>query len=304
MSQDLPSSSPSKSVWDQLTSSFFVIPAVAMFLTFSIYPLLKVFQLSVFEWDGISAASLRFVGLANYLEIVLRDKVWWVSMKNAAWVTFLALTAQNALALILAWLVDRDIKGGQAYRSIFFLPPILSGIVVGLIWNWIYMGNYGLLNYFLRKIGLGTLTRAWLGDPKTALTSLAIIHMWKGFGWGFIILLAGLQGIPRELYESARVDGASEWRIFWKITAPLMIPVFILVSVLTILGTMQIYDLVVSTTGGGPGDHTEVPMTRIIAKMLGSGRFGYACAMGVVFGLVLLFLSLIQIQISKRVRAD
>jgi ABC-type sugar transport system permease subunit len=128
--------------------------------------------------------------------------------------------------------------------------------------------------------------------------------MWKGFGWGFIILLAGLQGIPRELYESARVDGAGEWRVFWKITVPLMIPVFILVSVLTILGTMQIYDLVVSTTGGGPGYHTEVPMTRIIAKMLGSARFGYACALGIVFGLVLLTLSLIQIQISKRVRAD
>lgn len=293
-----------RSFWDNFSSSLFVIPALGMFLTFSIYPLYKVFDLSVFQWDGISDATLRFVGLTNYHEIMFRDGVWWLSMKNAAYVTFLALTLQNGLALALAWLVDRDIKGGQVYRSIFFLPPILSGIVVGLIWNWIYMGDYGLLNYFFEKIGLGALARPWLADPSTALTSLAVIHMWKGFGWGFIILLAGLQGIPRELYESARVDGASEFRIFWKITVPLMIPVFILVSVLTILGTMQIYDLVVSTTGGGPGYHTEVPMTRIIAQMLGSARFGYACALGIVFGFILLVLSLFQIQISKRVRAD
>jgi raffinose/stachyose/melibiose transport system permease protein len=297
-------SAKGKSPWESFTNSLFVLPALGMFLTFSVYPLYKVFELSVFHWDGISSATLKFAGLANYAEVFLRDGVWWLSMRNAAVITFLALTFQNALALALAWIVDRDIKGGQIYRTIFFLPPILSGIVVGLIWNWIYMGDFGLLNHILQKAGLGNLSRAWLADPRTALTALAVIHMWKGFGWGFIILLAGLQGIPRELYESARVDGANEWRIFWKITVPLMIPVFILVSVLTILGTMQIYDLVVSTTGGGPGYHTEVPMTRIIAKMLASARFGYACALGIVFGLILLLLSLVQIQISKRVRAD
>ena len=293
-----------KSRWESFTSSLFILPALGMFLTFSVYPLYKVIALSFFNWDGISSATLHFAGLANYTEIFSRDVVWWLSMRNAAAITFLALTLQNALALALAWIVDRDIKGGQIYRTIFFLPPILSGIVVGLIWNWIYMGDFGLLNHVLGQIGLGSLSRPWLADPSTALTALAVIHMWKGFGWGFIILLAGLQGIPRELYESARVDGAGEFRIFWKITVPLMIPVFILVSVLTILGTMQIYDLVVSTTGGGPGYHTEVPMTRIIAKMLGSARFGYACALGIVFGLVLLMLSLIQIQISRKVRAD
>lgn len=293
-----------RTAWDSFTNSLFVLPAIGMFLTFSIYPLYKVVELSFFRWDGISDATLQFAGFRNYVEVFLRDGVWWLSMRNAAVITLLALTLQNALALALAWIVDRDIKGGQIYRTIFFLPPILSGIVVGLIWNWIYMGDFGLLNHLLQAVGLGVLARAWLADPHTALPALAVIHMWKGFGWGFIILLAGLQGIPRELYESARVDGAGEWRIFWKITVPLMIPVFILVSVLTILGTMQIYDLVVSTTGGGPGYHTEVPMTRIIAKMLGSARFGYACALGIVFGLVLLALSLIQIQISKRVRAD
>jgi ABC-type sugar transport system permease subunit len=128
--------------------------------------------------------------------------------------------------------------------------------------------------------------------------------MWKGFGWGFIILLAGLQGIPRELYEAARVDGASEWKIFWRITVPLMIPVFILVSVLTVLGTMQLYDLVITTTRGGPGVHTEVPMKRILDEITPGSRLGYACSMGLVFGVVLLIVSMLQMQISKRAKVE
>ena len=221
-------------------------------------------------------------------------------MKNAFYITFLALTLQNFLALFLALLCDRDIKGGNVYRVIFYLPPVLSGIVVGLIWNWIYDGNYGLLNHFLKFIGLADLSRAWLSDAKLALFSVSVIHMWKGFGWGFVILLAGLQSIPRELYEAARVDGANSWVVFKNITAPLMIPVFILVSILTILGTMQIFALIIATTGGGPGYHTEVPITRIFQSMLGSSRFGYACAQGIVFGLILLFFSLVQMRFQRR----
>ena len=128
--------------------------------------------------------------------------------------------------------------------------------------------------------------------------------MWKGFGWGFIILLAGLQFIPRQLYEAAKVDGAGPWDTFMRITAPLMVPVFVLVSILTILNTMQIYDLIVSTTGGGPGYHTEVPITRILASMLGSSRLGYACALGVVFGVILLIASFVQIQASKLIKQE
>ncbi|MGH7198525.1 MAG: carbohydrate ABC transporter permease [Candidatus Omnitrophota bacterium] len=279
----------------------FVLPAVALFATFSVYPFFKVFQLSVTQWDGISPTML-YVGLDNFKDLFMDNPVFWLSMRNAFFVTFLALTAQNLLALGLALLCDREIKGGNIYRVIFYLPPVLSGIVVGLIWNWIYDGNYGLLNHFLNFIGLGELSRAWLSDSKTALVAVAIIHMWKGFGWGFVILLAGLQSIPRELYEAARVDGANSWIVFKNITAPLMIPVFILVSILTILGTMQIFDIIISTTGGGPGYHTEVPVTRIVSMMIGSSKFGYACAMGVVFGVILLAISMIQIRVSKMMR--
>ncbi len=289
--------------WVTATNYLFVVPALLMFLVFNLYPYIQVFYLSVFKYNGLSVHKL-FVGWANYKDILFDNISWWTSMKNAAYVTGLALTLQNGLALLLAWLVDRDIRGGQIYRSIFFLPPILSGIVVGLIWNWIYQGDYGLLNAWLARLGLGSWQHAWLADPHTALTALAVVHMWKGFGWGFIILLAGLQGIPRDLYEAARVDGAAEWRIFWKITVPLMIPVFILVSVLTVLGTMQLYDLVIVTTRGGPGLHTEMPMKRILDEITPGSRVGYASAMGVVFGVLLLVVSVIQIQLSKRFKSE
>jgi len=287
-------------VKDVLQNYVFLLPALILFAIFYIYPVYKVFELSLFEYDGISPQKY-FVGFSNFID-VMRNKIWWTSMWNAAYITILALIFQNALALILALIVDKDLKGGRFYRVVFYLPPVLSGIVIGLIWNWIYDGNYGLLNHWLSVVGLGKFARSWLADPKTALTCVAIIHMWRGFGWGFIILLAGLQNIPRELYEAARIDGASGLDIFRRVTVPLMIPVFILVAVLTVLGTMQIYDLIVSTTGGGPGYHTEVPITRILASMIGSSRFGYACAQGLVFGVVLLVVSMSQLRLSRHLK--
>lgn len=284
---------------DVLENYSFILPALLMFCLFSVYPYFKVFQLSLFKWDGIAAAG-EFIGLRHFKDIFLDDRVWWQSLLQAGYITLLALVVQNGLALILAIAVAREMRAGNIYRVIFFIPPVLSGIVVGLIWNWIYNGDYGFLNYVLRVLGLGNLQRAWLADPKTALTAVAVIHMWRGFGWGFIILLAGLQGIPEELYEAARVDGAGSWHRFRQITVPLMMPVFFLVSILTILGTMQIFDIIYSTTNGGPWYHTEVPITRIFFSMCRSSQYGYACAQGIVFGVILLVVSIAQLRLSKK----
>ena len=280
----------------------FVMPAVVLFTVFSIYPFYQMFFLSTFEWDGISPAK-QFVQLGNFKDLFLYNEIYWSAMKNAGVITFLALTVQNAFALMLALCCDRDIRFGGVYRVIFYLPPVLSGIVVGLIWEWICNGQNGLFNHLLAGLGLEHLERAWLGDPKTALYTVSIIHMWKGFGWSFIILLAGLQSIPRQLYEAAKVDGANPWHVFRHVTMPLLMPVFILVSILTVLGTMQIFEIIVSTTNGGPGSHTEVPVTRILTTMIGYSEFGYACAMGITFGVILLLVSLFQIWFSKRIQS-
>ena len=284
-----------------LENYLFVLPAVTIFSVFYILPFFSVFQLSLYEWDGILPNKV-FVGLANFKEIISQDPDWWRSMLNASWVTLIALTFQNALAFLLACACDREMRLKNFYRVIFFIPPVLSEVVVGLVWQRILDGNYGLLNAWLMKLGFPQLVHSWLSDPRTALNCVALVHSWKGFGWGFLIFLAGLQTIPRELYEAARVDGASTWNMFRRITIPLMIPVTILVVILTILGTTQSFVLIISLVGGELAGHTSVPVLRILASMRGSSRFGYACAQGISFGLILVVISFIQYRFSKRAR--
>ncbi|MBU2541821.1 MAG: sugar ABC transporter permease [Candidatus Omnitrophica bacterium] len=284
----------------QFRSFLFIVPALAIFSIFYIYPFIKVLQLGHYNWDGI-LPTMKFVGLYNFIE-VMKDKVWWQSMFNAGYITFIALTFQNALALILALACDRQMKAGNFYRIIFFIPPVLSAVVVGLVWQWLYDGDYGLLNHWLYAIGFPNLARSWLSDPKTALTCVAIVHSWKGFGWGFVILLAGLQTIPHEFYEAARVEGANSWQVFKGITVPLMIPVFVLVAILTVLGSMQSFVLILTMTDGGPVFHTVVPVTRILNSMIGSSRFGYACSQSIIFGAILLAISFIQKRVSQNMR--
>jgi ABC-type sugar transport system permease subunit len=284
-----------------LENYIFIAPAALIFVIFYLIPFIWVFHLGLYQWDGIVPAKV-FVGLGNFKEILFQDKVWWDSMLNAGYITLIALTFQNALAFMLAVACDREIRMKNFYRALFFIPPVLSEVVVGLVWQWMLDGHYGLLNSWLTNLGFPYLARNWLSDPHTALTTVAIVHCWKGFGWGFLIFLAGLQTIPRELYEASRVDGANAWSTFKNITLPLMMPVAGLVAILTILGTMQGFVMIIAMTDGGPAYHTTVPVLRILASMRGTSRFGYACAQGISFGLILVALSFIQYRFSRRTR--
>jgi len=286
-----------------LENYLFVLPAVTIFLIFYIIPFFWVFQLGLYDWDGIQPIK-TFIGLANFKEIILQDPSWWQSMWNAGYITLIALTFQNVLAFLLAWACDREIRLKNFYRVIFFIPPVLSEIVVGMAWRFIIndVDGANIINRTLISIGLPQFTHHWLSDPKIALTTVALVHSWKGFGWGFLIFLAGLQTIPRELYEAARVDGANAWQSFRKVTIPLMIPVAVLVAILTVLGTMQAFVLIIGLVGGELAGHTSVPVLRILASMRGSSRFGYACAQGISFGLVLIIISFVQYRFSKKAR--
>ena len=291
---------------DYLTNFSFALPAILIFSVFYIYPFFDIFRLAFHEWNGITP-TMSYVGLQNFREL-MSDSVWWQSMGHAAYITFIALTFQNALAFALALACDREIRMKKFYRVVFFIPPVLSEVVVGFIWQWIlYAGmqdgeHIGLLNYWLTKTGLPHLVNNWLSNPDTALTCIAVVHSWKGFGWGFIMLLAGLQTIDRQLYEAARVDGASSWRLFTNVTVPMMVPVMLVVVILTVLGAMQVFVLVLSMVGQGLGYHTEVPVTRILSAMTGTNRFGYACAMGVNFGIVLIMVSVAFKWLSNRMK--
>jgi ABC-type sugar transport system permease subunit len=286
---------------DTLENYCFVLPAVVIFSIFYIIPFIWVFQLGMFDWDGIMPTKV-FVGLNNFKEILFQDADWWRAMGNVGWITIIALTIQNALAFTLAMACDREIKMKNFYRVIFFIPPVLSEIVVGMVWRFIIndIDGANIINRTLTGIGLGHFAHSWLNDPKTALTTVALVHSWKGFGWGFLIFLAGLQTIPKELYEAARVDGANAWASFKNITIPLMVPVITLVAILTILGTMQAFVLIIGLVGGEFAGHTSVPVLRILASMRGSSRFGYACAQGITFGVILVIISFVQYKLSQK----
>jgi len=287
----------------KLENYLFISPAVLIFAIFYVIPFIYVFRLGFYDWDGILPLNEAvFVGFANFKEILFQDPSWWQAMRNAGWITLIALTFQNALAFLLAWACDREIRMKNFYRVVFFIPPVLSEIVVGMVWRFIIndVDGANMINRLLIQMGLPQFVHSWLSDPKYALTTVAIVHSWKGFGWGFLIFLAGLQTIPRELYEAARVDGANAWRQFKNVTIPLMIPVIILVAILTVLGTMQDFVLIIGLVGGEFAGHTSVPVLRILAVMRDSSRFGYACAQGISFGAILVIISFIQYRFSKR----
>ncbi|HQP91244.1 MAG TPA: sugar ABC transporter permease [Candidatus Omnitrophota bacterium] len=290
---------------DTLENYIFILPAFLIFSIFYIYPFFQIFHFSFFDWDGIVAfKDANHVGWGNFKEILFQDPSWWQSIRNASYITLIALTFQNLLAFSLALACDREIRMKNFYRLVFFIPVVLSEIVVGMVWRFIVndIDGANLINRMLITVGLPGLANNWLSDPKTALTTVAFIHCWKGFGWGFLIFLAGLQTIPREVYEAARVDGANFWQSFKKITIPLMVPVIVLVSILTVLGTMQAFALILGLVGGEFAGHTSVPVLRILATMRDSSRFGYACAQGISFGGILVVISFMQYKLSKRYR--
>lgn len=283
----------------------FILPAVLIFGVFYIYPFLDIFNLSFQEWDGINPIR-EYVGFENYQSLFPPDANidWWKSILNAGYITVFALTIQNMLAFGLAMACDREIRMKRFYRLVFFLPPVLSEIVVGILWRLILnpLSQGGLLNQWLASVGLHHMVDAWLSNPDTALTCIAVVHSWKGFGWGFIMFLAGLQTIDRQLYEAARVDGANAWERFCNVTIPMMIPVILVVVILTILGSMQAFILVLSMTPGGLSGHTDVPVLQILTTMTTYKEYGTACAMGVIFAGILITVSLFFKIMSDRVK--
>jgi raffinose/stachyose/melibiose transport system permease protein len=280
------------------TGLLFIWPALAFYCLFSVYPFARTILLSFTNWDGLSD-HYSFVGWTNYIT-ALHDNIWWESMVHGAFFAVTALVIMNGLGLILALAVDGTRRGQTTYRAVFYLPPILSGVVVGIIWKWLYEPYGGPINTLLGSIGMSNMAHAWLGDSQTAIWAVAITSMWQGVGYPFLLFLAALQGVPEELYEAGRIDGANSWHLFRHITVPFLIPVGGIVSVLTILGAMQIFNLVVAMTNGGPGYATEVPVLHIYREAFSSFHFGYATALSMIFGAILFVISYIQLHISRR----
>jgi len=288
---------------DKATNFSFILPALIIFAFFYIYPFFYSFILSLTNYTMIGDFSFKesFVGLTNFKDIA-SDGDWWKSMYNGAFITFWALSFQNILALMLALSVCRIVRMNKFYRVVFFILPVLSEIVIGLLLRRLMLSEPAgrdVLNHIVNNLGLGFLAQDWISGERVRLIT-ALVHCWKGFGWAFVIFLAGLSGIPEQLYEAARIDGANAWQSFRKITLPLLMPVITLIMIITIIGTMSAFGMILALNQGAGGE-TTVPIM-MIYNHLGSDLAGLACAEGLVLGMVLVIVSFTMFFISKKVR--
>ena len=280
-----------------VTGYLFLLPALALMGVFTFYPFVQGLTLSFQSWDGVGATS--WVGVSNY-QRVIDDNIFWASLGNAAIFGAVGFVLGNILSLGMALAVNSLRRGATFYRVAYYLPGVFSVVVVGMMFAWILQGSVGILNRALGAVGLEMLQHRWLTDPETAMPSVALVYVWFHWGFGFLLFLAGLQGVPRELHEAASIDGAGAWGRFRFVTWPQLIPVTTIVSVLTLLGALQIFGTVQVLTNGGPGYLTEVPTLRIYKEGFQFHRFGVAAAMSVVFGSILVALSLVQIWLGRR----
>jgi multiple sugar transport system permease protein/raffinose/stachyose/melibiose transport system permease protein len=275
-----------------------MLPALALMAVFTFYPFAQGLALSFQSWDGVGHDA-PWVGFANY-QRVIADNIFWASLGNAGIFGVVGFVLGNILSLGMALAVNSLQRGATFYRVAYYLPGVFSVVVVGMMFAWILQGSVGILNRGLGAVGLEVLQRRWLTDPETALPSVALVYVWFHWGFGFLLFLAGLQSVPRELHEAANIDGAGAWQRFLNVTWPQLIPVTTIVSVLTLLGALQIFGTVQVLTNGGPGYLTEVPTLRIYKEGFQFHRFGVAAAMSVVFGSILVALSLVQIWLGRR----
>jgi len=288
---------------DKAASFSFILPALVIFSLFYIYPFFYSFILSLTDYNIIGEFNFQesFVGLRNFQDIA-SDNDWWKSMYNGAFITFWALSFQNVLAFMLALSVSRVVRMNKFYRVIFFILPVLSEIIIGLLLRRLMLSEptgRDVLNHLVNNLGLGFLAQDWISGERVRLIT-ALVHCWKGFGWAFVIFLAGLQSIPEQLYEAARIDGANAWQSFRRITLPLLMPVITLIMVLTILGTMSAFAMILALNQGAGGE-TTVPIM-MIYNHLGTGLAGLACAEGLVLGIILMAVSFTMFFVSKKIR--
>jgi multiple sugar transport system permease protein len=274
----------------------FLAPFLVVFLVFRVYPLLYGLYIS-FTNARLGRESMAFIGLSNY-EKLLDDVRFQTSLINTAYYTIGSTIPILLLPLLLAVLLDRGVALRALLRGAFFFPFTLSVVTVGLTWLWLLDPIVGPLNYYLQRLGVPA--RSWLGDPSTAMWMIIAASAWWVTGYYLVIYLAGLQDIPRGLYEAAAIDGASGWRTFWSITLPLLRPVLLFVFVTHIIGSFQIFGQVFVLTQGGPGDATRTVVQHLYETAFQNFfHFGSASAMAWVLFAVILGFSLLQFRLLR-----
>ncbi|MCK6495389.1 sugar ABC transporter permease [bacterium] len=280
---------------DILEGYLFAAPWLIGFIFFTAGPVLVSFLFSFCDYRVLSPA--RWVGMNNYREMVFEDPLFWKSLWNTAYYTAFHVPLGLCGALLLAVLLNQKVRGMRFFRTIFYIPSIISGVAVSVLWMWILNPEYGILNAALSKIGIQG--PGWLTDPAWSKPAIIVMSLW-GLGAGMMVLLAALQGIPRHLYESARIDGAGVFLQFIYITVPLLTPALFFNLVIGIIGSFQIFTQAYVMTNGGPLDSTLFYALYLFRTAFQSFRMGYASAMAWILFAVVLSLTLVQMRLAKR----
>jgi multiple sugar transport system permease protein len=275
---------------------WFLAPAVALLLGLTVYPLFYIVRLSLYR---MSPAGEVFVGADNFLRLA-RDPLFFQSLGQTLVLTVGALALEFGLGLGLALLLDSQIRGRNLWRSLLLLPMILPPVVVGVIWRLIYNPNFGVLNGALQLAGVDTTRLTWLADPSVALAAVIVVDVWEWTPFVFLILLAGLQAIPEEPYEAARIDGASAWQTFRHVTLPLLAPAILVALLLRTMDLLRIFDQVFILTQGGPGFATETISLYIYKTAFRFFDFGYAAAMSLLLLVGTLIVSRLYLRVLQR----
>lgn len=263
----------------------YLLPALLFYVIFLVRPVIESVWIALFDWDGITAST--WVGGANFVSVLQDPKIWEAVGHSVIFIVFYALLP-TALALLFVAVISRiRVRGLAFFRAVLFVPYILSTVVVAIAWRWIYALD-GPLNGFLRLIGLGDLARAWLGDFGTALPAVGFIGTWVMFGLAFVLFVSGLQNIPSELYEAARLDGAGFVREFFTVTLPALRGEVRVALVLMVTAALRNFDIVWNTTSGGPGTSTSVPSYFIYQEAFTVHQVGRASAIAVLMTVFIL----------------
>ena len=264
------------------------------FVLFTLGPIIAAIYLSFTDWEGIGLP--KWIGPGNYVELLTDDPLFWQSMKVTAIFAVLYLPLSMLFGFGMALMMNQRLRGMTVFRTIYYLPSVLSGVAVAVLWGFVFHRDYGVLNYFLSLFGIPPVP--WLQDPHWVIPALVIMQLW-GVGGSVIIYLGGLQGIPTELYEVARIDGAGWWATLRTVTLPMMSPVIFFQLVLGVIATLQVFTQAYVLTGGGPDYASFFYSINIYQRAFVELRLGYASALSVVFALLIIGVTAIIFRTSK-----
>lgn len=277
----------------------YILPWILGFLIFTLGPMIASFLLSLTNYNGLIWPP-DFLGFQNYMDAFTKDKLFWLSLQRTTIYAVASVILGVTGSLLAAVILDQRLKGTVLYRTLFFLPSLTPGVALALIWGWIFQPQIGILNYVLRNLGVSD-PPGWLASSDWAIWALLIMSLWAGIGGGrMIIFLAGLQGVPNELYEAAEIDGATPLQRFLNVTVPLMTPTIFFNLVLGVIGAFQVFTTAYIATGGGPANSTYFYVLNIFNEAFNYGRFGKASALAWIFFVILLFFTYVQLQSSRK----